>query len=109
MALTRTGRFILWNPSAYTAQVPYRIVVAPNSCVCYSYLAVNDTNTPVSVPCNCEDLYLPVCRYYFTDRPQHDGEVNYSPQTIALLNQGQGGIPWRGEFAQCQCEVRFIL
>ena len=53
--------------------------------------------------CNCESQAFPLCRYAYATNPVQYSDVSISPMTRLLLQQGQPGIPHRGEFAQCSC------
>lgn len=89
---------------------PYRLPVQQSSCLCLDRAdtaSVFSTNIgpafSTSVPCACEDLNFPICRYQQFSRPLPHYFVGMSPDTRRILREGQTGINWNGQPGTCTC------
>jgi hypothetical protein len=90
--------YILWRRN----EIPSRISVN-GFCRCFNVQVQNNTEFPLVTDCHCETQAFPICRYHHTEHPLFHADLSMSPATRQLFRDGQAGIPFRGEFAQCQC------
>ena len=97
--------FVYWNHGE--TGYPYRMYMEGDFCVCFDWIIGGDGNPTSSYsPCNCNNDAFPICRYPWTSRPLIDSDIDMSPQTRALLRDGQTGLPWSGGQMVCStCEL----
>lgn len=101
------GWFAQFDPDA---SVQYRTVDAEGVCTCTVYAPYNDTllgdaTTAMlqytQTTCNCNTPAMVVCRVSWYANPQIMTDVSISPAGRLLMQQGQDGVPHRGEFGVC--------
>lgn len=84
--------FVFWKyPETIT-----RVVIRGRRCECYS--GVNGV-----VSCDCDDPAFPLCSYAIKNDPIYWGEIDYPPETLAILSLGQIGAPPDVHGIRCGC------
>jgi len=96
----------LWQRDAANVGVCYRYTPRANICDCLTYgnaTEYENSEYTSDYPVNCQTTMFPICRYAFSENPVYEAEIVYSSPTLQILSNGQAGLPWRGEPAQCSC------
>ncbi|MHA1682476.1 MAG: hypothetical protein ACTSUE_16180 [Promethearchaeota archaeon] len=89
-------------------EVKLRVPVEGRRCECYDYQSPDPLDPGEDISdvrnCNCDEDNYPVCRYRaIVDYEPFGHFVSIPPDTVRIYQQGQKGIPFRGEETPCDC------
>lgn len=93
-------RYLWYTPT----NIKVRVNIEGQKCNCFSIV----DGIEISESCDCNVLEYPLCRYSVKDHPLVFRDFAMHPETMAILRDGQDGLPFDGRPLKCYCDAGSI-